>query len=98
MKTRVSGVPYPVDLPEGMSRWQVFASGLAIGAVMATLAAMVTYRLMAEPVQPVVAKATPDQIIQAYNRGIDDALRPNPASWALEQSCLELWANKQPVK
>ena len=65
---------------------------------MATLAAMVTDRLMAEPVQPVVAKATPDQIIQAYNRGIDDALRTNPASWALEQSCLELWANKQPAR
>ena len=46
MKTRVSGVPYPVDLPEGMTRWQVFASGLAIGAVMATLvwASLVKWR------------------------------------------------------
>ena len=53
---------------------------------------------MDEPVQPVVAKATPDQIIQAYNRGIDDALKTNPSSWALEQSCLEIWANQQPTR
>ena len=98
MKTRVSGVPYLVELPDGMTRWQVFASGFAIGAVLAILGALVTYRLMAEPVQPVVAKATPDQIIQAYNRGVDDALKTNPSSWALEQSCLEIWANQQPTR
>jgi ABC-type taurine transport system substrate-binding protein len=97
MKTRVSGVPYLVELPDGMTRWQVFASGFAIGAVLAILGALVTYRLMAEPVQT-VTNVTPDQIIQAYNRGIDDALKTNPSSWALEQSCLELWANQQPVK
>ena len=98
MKTRVSGVPYLVELPAGMSRWQVFASGFAIGVVSAILGTLATYRLMDEPVQPVVAKATPDQIIQAYNRGIDDALKTNPSSWALEQSCLELWANQQPTR
>ena len=98
MKTRVSGVPYFVDMPEKSSRLAPFASGFAIGATSAILGAMMTYRLMAEPVQPVVAKVTPDQIISAYNRGMDDALKTNPASWALEQSCLELWANKQPTR
>jgi hypothetical protein len=97
MKTRVSGVPYLVELPDGMTRWQVFASGFAIGAVSAIIGTLVTYRLMDEPVQT-VTNVTPDQIIQAYNRGIDDALRTNPASWALEQSCLELWANQQPAR
>lgn len=37
-------------------------------------------------------------LIDAYNRGHKDALRTNPVSFELEQTCLELWANKQPVE
>ena len=40
----------------------------------------------------------PQDIIQAYNMGLKDALKTNPASWDLEQTCLNMWANAQPVR
>ena len=40
----------------------------------------------------------PKDIIEAYNMGLKDALRTNPASWDLEQTCLNMWANAQPVR
>ena len=40
----------------------------------------------------------PKDIIQAYNMGLKDALKTNPASWELEQTCLNMWADKQPVR
>ena len=35
-------------------------------------------------------------ILDAYRSGRADALRTNPVSFELEQTCLEIWANKQP--
>jgi hypothetical protein len=40
------------------------------------------------------AKAMP--IITAYKAGQADALKTNPISFELEQTCLSVWANKQP--
>jgi hypothetical protein len=40
----------------------------------------------------------PKDIIQAYNMGLKDALRTNPVSLELDQTCLALWAGKQPVR
>jgi hypothetical protein len=40
----------------------------------------------------------PKDVVQAYNMGIKDALKTNPPSLDLEQTCVNLWANKQPVK
>ena len=37
-----------------------------------------------------------DELISIYKRGIKDALVTNPVSFELEQTCLEIWANKQP--
>jgi hypothetical protein len=34
-------------------------------------------------------------ILDAYRAGRTDALRTNPVSFELEQTCLEIWANKQ---
>ena len=39
-----------------------------------------------------------DELISIYKRGMKDALRTNPVGFALEQTCLEVWANKQPVE
>ena len=35
-------------------------------------------------------------ILDAYRSGRVDALRTNPVSFELEQTCLEVWSNKQP--
>lgn len=39
-----------------------------------------------------------DELISIYKRGMRDALRTNPVSFELEQTCLEVWANKQPIE
>ena len=39
-----------------------------------------------------------DELISIYKRGMKDALKTNPVSFELEQTCLEVWANKQPVE
>ena len=39
----------------------------------------------------------PLAVIASYNKGRQDALKINPPSFELEETCLEIWANKQPV-
>ena len=39
-----------------------------------------------------------EELINIYKRGRADALKTNPVSFDLEQTCLEVWANKQPVE
>ena len=39
-----------------------------------------------------------DELISIYKRGVKDALKTNPVSFELEQTCLEVWANKQPIE
>ena len=69
--------------------------GFTIG-ILTTLAAQ---RLLSEPIvvkDPEAAKA--EELINTYKRGVKDALRTNPVSFELEQTCLEVWANKQPTE
>jgi hypothetical protein len=40
----------------------------------------------------------PRDVVEAYRMGIKDALKTNPPSLDLEQTCVSMWANKQPVK
>jgi hypothetical protein len=40
----------------------------------------------------------PKDVVQAYNMGLKDALRTNPPSLDLEQTCVNMWADKQPVR
>jgi hypothetical protein len=40
----------------------------------------------------------PKDVVEAYRMGIKDALRTNPPSLELEQTCLNMWADKQPVR
>jgi hypothetical protein len=37
-----------------------------------------------------------ETLIEMYQRGRQDALITNPVSFELEQTCLSVWANKQP--
>lgn len=68
-----------------------FVLGLSFG-VLAVLAAE---RLYADAEG---SQASTSQIIHAYKNGVDDALKTNPVSWRLEETCLEVWANKQSVQ
>ena len=66
--------------------------GVIMGVTFTALAAMALSKLTAEPSQPYIAQ----DVIDAYRQGGDDSLKTNPPSAALEMTCLELWANKQP--
>jgi len=62
---------------------------------MASLIAIALNKMSADPV---AAVQMPQDVIVAYNLGLKDALKTNPASWDLEQTCLNMWADKQPVR
>jgi hypothetical protein len=40
----------------------------------------------------------PKDVVEAYRMGIKDALKTNPPSLDLEQTCLNMWADKQPIR
>jgi hypothetical protein len=40
----------------------------------------------------------PKDVVEAYRMGLKDAMKTNPPSLELEQTCLNMWAEKQPVK
>ena len=71
------------------------ALGFAIG-VMAVIAGDKLLEKNAPIPDSEVTRA--DELISIYKRGMKDALRTNPVSFELEQTCLEVWANKQPVE
>jgi hypothetical protein len=71
-----------------------------LGFVVGILTVLAWQRVMSEPlIQFLTAEATrADELISIYKRGVRDALKTNPVSFELEQVCLEVWANKQPVE
>jgi hypothetical protein len=73
-----------------------FWIGAMFGMFVMLLVVLVYNKLTA---QPDASQLTmPKDVVQAYNMGIKDALKTNPPSLDLEQTCVNLWANKQPVK
>ena len=40
----------------------------------------------------------PRDVVEAYRMGLKDAMRTNPPSLELEQVCMNMWADRQPVK
>ena len=83
-----------VDL-ENPKNWPIFFVGLTFGILLV----LAIQRLTMEPPELPNIKRTPaSQIIESYNAGIEDALKTNPPSWRLEETCLEVWANKQPTQ
>lgn len=74
-----------------------FTMGVVVGFVATALIAIGINKLhRAQMPQSYVEM--PKDIIEAYNMGLKDALKTNPASWELEQTCLNMWADKQPVR
>jgi hypothetical protein len=61
------------------------------------LLVVLVYSKLAE--QPDASQLTmPKDVVESYRMGLKDALRTNPPSLELEQTCLNMWANKQPIK
>jgi len=71
--------------------------GFIVGILLATLVFVALLKMQPEQPEPSSINM-PKDIVQAYNMGIKDALRTNPPSLDLEQTCVNMWANKQPVK
>lgn len=71
--------------------------GFAAGILLMTLLFIGLSKM--QPDEPDISSINmPKDIVQAYNMGIKDALKTNPPSLDLEQTCVNMWANKQPVK
>lgn len=72
-----------------------WALGVVTGVVLTSLIAISLSKMKAdEPPMEILPKS----VVQAYNMGLKDALRTNPASMELEMVCVGLWADKQPVR
>ena len=70
-----------------------------LGFTMGMLTVLSYEKLMSEPlIIPDGETVRADELISIYKRGIKDALKTNPVSFQLEQTCLEVWANKQPAE
>ena len=79
---------------EDQMRQGTYWLGAFFGAIVMLLCALIVDRLTEQP-YPV---QMPHDVISAYNMGIKDALKTNPPSMELEQTCLNMWADKQPVR
>jgi hypothetical protein len=76
-------------------KFAVWALGFAMG-IMTIIGAD---KIIERDILPQHAEAVrADELISIYKRGVKDALKTNPVSFELEQTCLEVWASKQPVE
>ena len=79
-------------MTEGNKQWGL---GVLVGVVMTSLIAIgISKMRVNEPPMEILPKT----VIEAYNMGLKDALRTNPPSMDLEQVCVNMWADKQPVR
>ena len=81
-------------MSEGNKQW---ALGLVVDVVLTSLIAIGINKMKTQH-EVVASVDMPRDIIQAYNQGLKDALRTNPPSMNLEQVCVNMWANKQPLE
>jgi hypothetical protein len=68
-----------------------FWMGAALGVLTTLLVTLSFDKLLDTQVSTV---EMPKDVIAAYNMGIKDALKTNPAGAELEMACLELWGKK----
>ena len=72
---------------------------LALGFTIGVIAVSIVDKLSEEEIVIADREHTrADELISIYKRGMKDALRTNPVSMDLEQACLNIWANKQPLE
>ena len=74
-----------------------FLSGLMLGAVFMLLTVLAIDKLFGKevPMYTTVSEIVPTDVIDAYNKGISDALQTNPATAQLEVTCAALWFQQQ---
>ncbi len=69
-----------------------------LGFVIGVLTVLAWQRVVSEPLIVSDSEMTrAEELISIYKRGTKDALSTNPVNFELEQACLEVWANKQPI-
>ena len=75
---------------------QTYWNGFALGTLLTALVSLSMAKLIDTQAKPVESLLEPaGDIIKAYKLGITDALKTTPPSWQLEETCLEVWSNKQ---
>jgi hypothetical protein len=68
-----------------------------LGFVIGILTVLSWQKVMSEPnISQDTETTRAEELISIYKRGVKDALKTNPVSFELDQTCLEVWANKQP--
>lgn len=75
------------------AKTEPFWMGAVFGAVMTILVVLSLDKMFSTPDPSAVSM--PRDVVEAYRMGLKDALRTNPPSLDLEQTCVEMWANKQ---
>ena len=69
----------------------------AVGFVMGLLTVLAAQRVIDEPQRLSCEQVRSEVLLEMYQRGRRDALSTAmPISMDLEQTCLTVWANKQP--
>ena len=71
-------------------------TGAALCAMVMLLVVLIIERLNTDPDPSSVNM--PRDVVEAYRMGIKDAMKTNPPSLELEQACMNMWAERQPVK
>ena len=70
-----------------------------LGFVIGILTVLSWQKVMSDPlIAPDTEATRAEELISIYKRGVKDALKTNPVNFELEQACIEVWANKQPVE
>jgi hypothetical protein len=73
-------------------------SGFFLGMMVMLLVVLIVDRLNDKAEQIPTSLMMPKDVVEAYRMGIKDAMKTNPPSLELEQTCMNMWAERQPVK
>ena len=73
-------------------------SGFFLGMMVMLLVVLIVDRLNDKAEQMPTSLMMPKDVVEAYRMGLKDAVRTNPPSLELEQTCMNMWAERQPVK
>ena len=78
-----------------MAKTETYWMGFALGVLLTLLTVLAADKMFSKHESLQTALDLPTDIVKSYNLGIKDALKTNPPSWELEQTCLELWSNQK---